>query len=496
MRYLSFFVVVSLALTISITHAFAESPESQALKSKVDMLENELKEIKDLLKHQVEKDAQKEKEIASLRKEVKTVAEKTPAQPVQPLQPSQPLTDQGTAMQKPNPNVPYLAQQGTQLEENKLSSQFGGIYTKPFLRRFGRNTYVGGYMDFEFRATEDKDGNNGFNQQRFIPFIYSDISDRVKLASEIEFENGGVSDENHGEVKLEFATIDFLVKDWINWRGGFVLLPLGKYNLVHDSPLQDLTDRPMVDRVIIPTSLTDLGMGFYGSFYPSDLSKLDYEIYATNGAFHGLDADGTSHFSLKKGLRSTIMGGDYDFTTYDNYNRSPAVIGRLNFSPFIGLEFGGSFFTGRYDEKNNNQLTIPAFDFAYQRGAFELVGEGAYAFIARDNFAKAHDVPDGMWGYYIESRYHFMPSVLKSWSPSIFTEHSTFTGVLRWEQVQTAGYDGGKSVQWMQNRVTPGLNYRYTEDTVFKLDYQINMEEKDMPELANNAFIFSVATYF
>jgi len=40
------------------------------------------------------------------------------------------------------------------------------------------------------------------------------------------------------------------------------------------------------------------------------------------------------------------------------------------------------------------------------------------------------------------------------------------------------------------------LNYRYTEDTVFKLDYQINMEEKDMPGIANNAFLFSVATYF
>jgi len=40
------------------------------------------------------------------------------------------------------------------------------------------------------------------------------------------------------------------------------------------------------------------------------------------------------------------------------------------------------------------------------------------------------------------------------------------------------------------------INYRYTEDTVFKLDYQINMEEKDMTDISNNAFLFSVATYF
>ena len=84
---------------------------------------------------------------------------------------------------------------------------------------------------------------------------------------------------------LEFGTIDFLLTDWINWRGGFLLTPLGKLNLVHDSPLQDFTDRPLVDQLIIPTTLTDLGMGFFGTMYPSELSKLDYEIYVTNGVF-------------------------------------------------------------------------------------------------------------------------------------------------------------------------------------------------------------------
>jgi len=101
-----------------------------------------------------------------------------------------------------------------------------------------------------------------------------------------------------------------------------------------------------------------------------------------------------------------------------------------------------------------------------------------------------------MWGYYLEGRYHFMPAGLKNWSPKIFTENSTFTGVLRWDQVETAGLEGGEEVHWMRNRITPGLNYRYTEDTVFKFDYQINMEEKDMEDVADNTFLFSVATYF
>ncbi|MDN3514362.1 MAG: hypothetical protein NG747_08185 [Candidatus Brocadia sp.] len=492
MRYMGLLVMVPLLVCVCVTKSFAQSSETEVLKNKVSTLEKELKEIKDLLKQQMEKDVQEEKEIASLKeevqkKEVAVAAKETPAPPsavsghVVGDEEHRHLTEES-----------YLAKRSAELTEKKLAPQFGGVYTKPFLRRFGRNTYLGGYMDFEYRTTENEADPQGFTQKRFIPFIYSDISDRVKLAAEIEFEFGGVGGGRNGEVILEFATIDFLLTDWINWRGGYILTPLGKLNLVHDSPLLDLTDRPLVSQLIIPTTLTDLGMGFFGTLYPSELSKLDYEIYVTNGVFRGLDEDGEARFGETNGLRSSKSG-----YVNDNYNESPGVVGRLTFSPFIGLEFGGSAYTCRYDEKNENQLTVTALDFLYQRGPFEFAGEGAYAFIETDDFAKDAGITDDMWGYYLEARYHFMPSVLRNWSPKIFTENSTFTGVLRWDQVQTAGRDDDfKRVHWMRNRVTPGLNYRYTEDTVFKLDYQINMEEKDMADIANNAFLFSVATYF
>src|SRR3989338_6544726 len=483
MRYLVF-AVIPFAMFILISCTFAQSSKPETLKSKVEMLENELKKIKDLLRQQIAKDVQKEKEMALLKEEVQKMDVKITSEG-SPASVKEPVVKEATG------GGAYLARKRAELSEKKLAPAFGGVYTKPFLRRFGRNTYLGGYMDFEYRDSENEADPHGFTQKRFIPFIYSDISDRVKLAAEIEFEFGGKGGGRDGEVILEFGTIDFLLTDWINWRGGYLLTPLGKLNLVHDSPLQDLTDRPLVNQMIIPTTLTDLGMGFFGTIYPSDLSKLDYEIYITNGIFKGLDADGTSRIGELNGLRSA-KGGYFN----DSYNESPGVVGRVAFSPFIGLEFGGSAYTSRYDDNNENQITIPALDFAYQRGAFELVGEGAYAFIETDDFATSKGIADSMWGYYVEGRYHFMPPRLKSGSPRIFTENSTFTGVLRWDQVQTSEIKSGERVNWLRNRITPGLNYRYTEDTVFKLDYQINMEEKDMTDISNNAFIFSVATYF
>ena len=505
MRYLSLFIVVSLAITFCINDVFAQSSETEPLKSKVEMLEKELKEIKDLLKQQIVKDSQKEREIASLKekdvqkekdiaslKEVDIKKEKDIASLKEEVKKKElAVAPEGAAGEES-----YFAKKSAELSEKGLAPAFGGVYTKPFLRRFGRNTYLGGYMDFQFRQDEKDSGKQGFDQTRFIPFIYSDISDRVKLAAEIEFEHGGVGGGRTGEAIMEFATIDFLITDWLNWRGGFILTPLGKFNLVHDSPLQDLTDRPLVDQFIIPTTLTDVGMGFFGSTYPSELSKLDYEIYVTNGVFHGLDMKGKKRgFDLSNGIRKS-RGSPTDGFEFDNANQSPAVVGRIAFSPFIGLEFGGSTYTQRYDDANENQITIPALDFAYQKGPFELVGEGAYAFIETNELARSAGIADSMWGYYVEGRYHFMPTCLKTLAPKFFTENSTFTGVLRWDQVQTSEIVSGDRVNWLRNSITPGINYRYTEDTVFKLDYQINMEDKDMADIANNAFIFSVATYF
>jgi len=485
MRYF-IFSVLPLFICLFTVNVFAQTPEKDVLKERVEILEKELREIKQLLKKQIEKDIGKEEEITALKRKMEE-KELREAEPV-PEEKPKPMFEEEDEKEF------YLTKKSAELPEKGLAPSFGGIYTKPFLRRFGRNTYVGGYMDFEFRAPEDEDSPHGFTQKRFIPFIYSDISDRVKLATEIEFEFGGVGGGRSGEVILEFGTIDFLITDWLNWRGGFLLTPLGKFNLVHDSPLQDLTDRPLVDQLIIPTTLTDLGAGFFGTLYPTELSKLDYELYVTNGIFSGLNDAGSITFEEGFGLMgSKGAAGYFD----DNFNKNPGVVGRVNYSPLLGLDVGVSSYTQRYDENNENQLTISALDFTYQRGAFEFLGEGAYAFIETDDFSEESGITDDMWGYYLEARYHFMPSFLTDLSPQFFSQNSTFTGVLRWGQVQTAGRDDDfERVHWLRSRTTFGLNYRYTEDTVFKLDYQLNTESKDMPDKANNAALFSVATYF
>jgi len=390
------------------------------------------------------------------------------------------------------------------------------IYAKPFVS--SPRTTVGGYMDLQYRLFNSSsstgvgqpstgNGSSSFDQQRFVPFFYSDITDRLKVAAELEIEHGIRSKSNDGssiEVSLEFATIDYLIHEKLNFRAGIILLPVGKFNLLHDSPLNDLSDRPLVATAIIPSTLSETGAGFYGTFYPTRLSKLDYELYVTQG-FNGYStATGvlTPVITADAGLRNARQRVSTVEDGLDN-NNGKAVVGRVAFSPILGVEVGGSGYYGSYDPASKRPLAIWAADWTFQRGPFELIGEAAWVYV-RDNSKDlngnpapdltftGHFLPQRMDGYYVQGNYHFLPQFLRRWAPSYFTEASTFTAVVRWDQINTNSEFSDKK----RERLTFGLNFRPIEDTVFKVDYQFNFEDGKNNRARNDGLVLSVATYF
>jgi len=199
---------------------------------------------------------------------------------------------QPEAVQYPTPTGPMTDIRVERKGEEKVQLGFGStgsgklVYAKPFLS--APKAIVGGYVDVMYnnlsRQNLDNPSRHSFGQQRLVPFIYADITDHIKFAAELEFERGGTNAaQGDGSMTIEFAQIDYLVNEPINLRAGILLMPVGKFNLLHDSPLNDLVDRPMVSRIIIPSTWFEAGAGIYGSLYPSSQSKLDYEVYAVNG---------------------------------------------------------------------------------------------------------------------------------------------------------------------------------------------------------------------
>jgi hypothetical protein len=340
----------------------------------------------------------------------------------------------------------------------------GGQYDKPYIRNMGKRVAVGGYIDMEFKWTEGV--GNTFDQHRFIPFIYAEVTDRLHVSSEIEFEHGGKV-PGDGEIKLEYATVDFAFTEAFKFRAGVILSPLGSFNLLHDSPLNDLTERPTVNRQIIPSTLSESGMGIFGTFYPSDKAVASYELYLVNG-FNASVINSAGQLRIRSGRGSQKQ---------DN-NNDKALVGRFGFSPRLGMNFGASFHTGKYDVAGKKRLTILAIDTKLTRSIFEFQGEYARA--------SANGIVGKQQGVYAQTNIHFLHDH--------FLPGSVFTGIARWDYVDYNTAVGGDAEQGL----SMGLNFRPVEDAAFKLDYTTtwNTPANGNRSAGIGRVFFSVATYF
>lgn len=355
----------------------------------------------------------------------------------------------------------------------------GGYYDKPFVTRLFGRTAIGGYIEalWKFDRTEGISEGPSFEARRFNLFTHSVVAERVRVAAELEFEHGT------DEIKLEFAFVDFEIHPMLIFRGGILLSPIGKFNLAHDSPLNNLTERPLVSTLIIPTAFSEAGMGLYGSFFPTAESRLTYELYAVNGLHDGVLSGG-------EGTRFGEGRGAFE----EDNNHIPSFVGRLAYSPFLALEIGASFHTGPYnrfkidgvqvDEKRD--LTIAAVDWEYRGDTFDVMGEYVRASI---------DIPPALRGLFAEQQqgiyaqvnYHFG----KGWISAM--PRSRFTLVGRYDGVDLdAGLQGDA-----RERFSIGLNFRPVEDTVLKLDYRTerHWSRVNVPERSVGLNL-SVASYF
>ncbi len=355
----------------------------------------------------------------------------------------------------------------------------GGIYDRPFIAREIGRTRFGGYAETAFRYEREEGVKEelSFGVERFNLFAFAPVSDRVRVVSEVEFEEGGE------EVKIELAIIDFEIHAALAFRGGILLSPLGRFNIAHDSPANELNDRPLVSTQIIPTTLSEPGMGFYGAFYPGARSRVTYEVYAVNGFHEGL-IEGSA-----EGTRIPLGKANLE----DN-NAHPSFVGRVAASPVPSFEAGLSVHAGPYnvyreeglDVDERRDVTILAADLDWAWSRFGFLGEYAEASI---------DVPGTTGGLFAESqRGVYLQGKARLLEDAIATlPGSWFTAVARYDFVDFDADRDGDSVR----RLTLGLNFRPTSDAVFKLDYfhRWNRDRFDI-ETRGAGVVFGAASYF
>jgi hypothetical protein len=234
----------------------------------------------------------------------------------------------------------------------------------------------------------------------------------------------------------------------------------------------------VVDRQLIPSTLSESGMGFFGTLYPSDESVMSYEIYLVNGFDEGI-------LSGDDGAKKLRIRGGRGSQKKDN-NENKAITGRVGFSPKLGLDMGVSTHTGKYDAAGEKNLTITALDGMATFGAVELTGELAFASADVDQVAEP-GLAESQRGAYAQASWHVLHDRL--------LEGSVVTLVARGDVMDfDTDVDGDE-----QEGLTLGVNFRPTEETVFKLDWNRSWTTaRDMTERGDgeDRVFFSFATYF
>ena len=314
-------------------------------------------------------------------------------------------------------------------------------------------------MDFHFnRPTDGTPGVLDFH--RFVLLFTHQFSDRLRFVSELELEHGFVEGlEDGGELELEQAYLDFLVKPALNVRAGMLLVPVGIINERHEPPVYHGVERPFVDTVIIPTTWFDVGAGLYG-----DLGHgFRYRAYA----MAPLDA---TKFSAEEGIRGAAQHGS------EAQVRNVAVTGRLEYVGTRGLQLGGSFWrgeTGFRVPRIDTSVGLFELDGRLTRGRFE--GRGQYAHVFIDGAGALNDslgrltgidpnIADELRGSYVEASYRILPSTAPH-DAALFVRYENFDTQFKMPAGST------KLPQFDRDARVVGATYWVDPDVAIKFDY-------------------------
>lgn len=369
-------------------------------------------------------------------------------------------------------------------EESELKPAYGFGPAASKVYGVDRGLSIGAYGEWNYRnfignANAGSDSVDGeilsdkkldrADALRLVLYMGYKFSENIVFNSEIEFEHAligeGTPSSESGEVRVEFATLDFFWKEAINARAGLVLIPMGFLNELHEPPFYHGVSRPDTEMRILPSTWSEIGAGLFGSLG----ENWHYRAYVVNG----FNARGFSDAGIRDGRQDGNRALAEDF----------AFVGRLDWTPSPEWDLGGSVYYG--DSGQDQEVggrNVP------DAGLFVVEGHAQWRFeqwqaravLAYNQLSDARDlnvalgrplnrpIASQMLGGYVELAYDIWPDLFDSFDRAL-------TPFFRVEYVDTqfdvpSGYDANENnAYWL---FTPGIQYKPHPNVVLKLEYR------------------------
>ena len=320
---------------------------------------------------------------------------------------------------------------------------------------YGELTYLNqANSDQSGKSVKASDFPDKVDVLRIVLYFGYKFTDNLLFNSEIEYEHAN-------ELGVEFAYIDYLWKDYLNFRAGLLLSPVGFVNELHEPPIFLGVNRPETERYIIPTTWREVGAGIFGSW-----GGFTYKAYVMN-SFNGIKFSETG---LRGGRQkgSKALAEDAGGVIRIDYQYNALLIGA---SSFIGE-------TGQTDESFTGFNTI-------SDGHLDFTAHGVYirllfSFATLTNVARLNaikevkpsaSVGEQLLGAYAQLGYNIF-HILK-WNQKLILFG-------RYEYIDTQykvpqGFQ--RNPENLRKIITVGLSYKPINTMSIKADYQFYLND-------------------
>ncbi|WP_423128140.1 hypothetical protein [Gaoshiqia sp. Z1-71] len=328
---------------------------------------------------------------------------------------------------------------------------------------------IGGYAQIDYNQpfSSDTRSNGTLDVHRVVLMFGYRFNEKTQFITEVEY-------EHVEEVYIEQAFLNYKINDWLNFRGGLLLIPMGIINEYHEPATYNGVERPNLDGQIVPTTWREIGAGFTGRLQNLNMR---YQLYVVNG-FKSYDGSGILRGS--DGFRRGRQKGAESIMSHPNLSAKVDYYGlpglKLGLSGYFG-ETQSTLYNGLpkddalLEAKADSSvvgLNMLGLDAAYSVKGLVLRGQMIYASInntGQYNKFTGKDLGSEMFGYYVEAGYDVLSSGKSEQKLIPFVRYEKYNTHAKTENIV-------KNMAYDRTDVTAGLGWWMTPGAVLKADLQ------------------------
>jgi hypothetical protein len=485
-------LAVACVLGITLPRAVAEvsDDEFNALKESVRQLAEKMQKMEQTHEQDQQTHAQDQQKIQQLEQQLdKTQATATEAQ--QKARTAAGVQEKILKLQQQVGETQRTAAEAQQKAE--AASQVQPVAPVPSGPLATHNFTLVGDAEVQFGKVQGQ--HSAFALADFAPIFLFRATENVLFEAgfDIRLQNGAVTlangqTGNSGTtttIDLSFATLDYLVNDYVTLVAGDMLLPLGTYSERSAGWLNKIADDPL-PRNVLPG--TGVGAQLRGGIPIGQSGQMvSYSVYGANGP-GSVDGSGNATFVDSSGnvLPNLDFGnvGIQSNGNTGNLHANPSGGGRIGwFYPLkanYDLELGVSGQSGPWNNAGNRQWSSAVVDAALHISPY-FEAKGEYIYTWQETNDRGTVQPQGWW---VQAAYKLAGLNQKMNLPLI----NNLELVSRYDTV----LDG---LGTRTNRETVGYVYYFTNTFSLKGDYEW-LQSHGPNKLPSSMWVFQLSLGF